>query len=100
MISPGHCHRIIEEVAQQYGISPKSIIGPYRRHTLIQPRHEAMYRCLNETSKSLPVIANIFHRDHSTVGYGAMLHAITTNIPPPRNMSLSSYQKWRGKSHA
>jgi len=82
----GQCHRIVDEVAAKYRVRAADILSDSRAHALIPPRHEAMYRCVAETSMSLPAIARIFHRDHTSIGHGVMRHHLRSGDPLPRGM--------------
>lgn len=92
----GQCHQIIEEVAAKHHVRAADILSNSRAHRLIPPRHEAMYRCVAETSLSLPAIARIFHRDHTSIGHGVMRHHLRSGDPLPRGMD---WKRARHKRH-
>ncbi len=91
----GPCHQIVEEVAAKYRVRAADILSASRAHVLIPPRHEAMFRCVAETSLSLPAIARIFHRDHTSIGHGVMRHHIRTGDPLPRGMDWKAGRRKR-----
>lgn len=91
----GQCHRIVDEVAAKYHVRAADILSDSRAHALIPPRHEAMYRCVAETSLSLPAIARIFHRDHTSIGHGVMRHHLRTGDPLPRGMDWKAGRRKR-----
>lgn len=62
--------QIIEEVLRREhpNVSFTDIVGPRRTRELIIPRHKCMAAVYTERSDlSLPAIARVFHRDHTTV---------------------------------
>lgn len=83
----GPCHRIIAEVSEKHGIPVKDILSERRAWALIPARHEAIYRCVAETSLSLPAIGRVFNRDHTTIGASVMRHHVRTGAPLPRGMA-------------
>ena len=91
----GQCHRIVDEVAAKHHVRAGDILSDSRAHALIPPRHEAMYRCVAETSLSLPAIARIFHRDHTSIGHGVMRHHIRSGDPLPRGMDWKAGRRKR-----
>jgi chromosomal replication initiation ATPase DnaA len=91
----GQCHRIVEEVAAKYGVTASAILSGSRARLLIPPRHEAMYRCVAETTLSLPAIGRIFKRDHTSIGHGVMRHHIRTGDPLPRGMDWKAGRRKR-----
>jgi hypothetical protein len=54
-----------------------------------------MFRCVAETTLSLPAIARIFHRDHTSIGHGVMRHHIRTGEPLPRGMDWKAGRRKR-----
>ncbi|MFN3929627.1 MAG: chromosomal replication initiator protein DnaA, partial [Thermoflexus sp.] len=63
--------RIIEVVADFYGVPAEALRGPRRNKELVYPRQVAMYLAREETGASLPQIGEAFGgRDHTTVLYG------------------------------
>lgn len=77
----GDCGRILTETAAKHGLEVVDLVAARRSKHLVPARHEAMYRCVRETTLSLTVIGRIFHRNHTSVGYGAMMHADRNNLP-------------------
>jgi chromosomal replication initiator protein len=66
---------IIREVAQKHGVLVADILSDRRHKPVVVARHEAMWRCKNETSFSLPQIGRaIGNRDHTTVMHGIKMH--------------------------
>ena len=63
--------RVIEVVADFYGVPAEALRGPRRNKELVYPRQVAMYLAREETGASLPQIGEAFGgRDHTTVLYG------------------------------
>lgn len=66
---------IIDEVAIKHGLSVLDIISERRERHVVIARHEAMWRCKNETIFSFPRIGKVLGgRDHSTVIHGVKMH--------------------------
>ena len=60
--------KIIEMVAEQYGLNTEEITGKRRLRKFSHPRSLAMYLCRKYTQASFPVIGKSFGgKDHSTV---------------------------------
>lgn len=91
----GQCRAIIEEVAAKYQVPVKDILSDRRAHVLIPPRHEAMFRCVDESPLSLPAIGRIFNRDHTSIGHAVMRHHLRTGDPLPRGMDWKSGRRKR-----
>lgn len=104
----GQCHAILSEVATKHGLTVKEIISASRMMKLVIARHEAYFRCAEETDFSLPALGRIFHRDHTTVGFGIMRHAERNGLRPPRGMAWSAgtqamrdrARRWRERRRA
>lgn len=63
---------IMEEIAQQWGVSVEAIKGPRRTRSLYLPRHHAIYEAVRRCPHlSIVGVGRIFNRDHST-----LLHAL------------------------
>jgi chromosomal replication initiator protein len=59
--------KIIAQVAKKYGVDGAMIRGPKRTREITGPRHIAVYIIRKLTEMSLPNIAKIFGRDHTTI---------------------------------
>jgi len=59
--------KIVEKVSTKYGITPEDLKGKKRTKEIVNPRHIAIYIIRKMTDLSLPAIAKIFDRDHTTV---------------------------------
>lgn len=58
---------IIKQVAAKHGVTVTDIISERRPKPVVIARHEAMWRCKQETTNSLPAIGRAFGgRDHTT----------------------------------
>lgn len=68
-------HQIIREVADKHGLTYAELMSHRRDRAIAWPRQEAMYRCAKETSASLPMIARIFNRDHTTIIHGVRAYS-------------------------
>lgn len=66
---------IAKEVADKHGVRVADILSPRRDAPTVRARHEAMWRCRNETTYSLPQIGKFLgNRDHTTVLHGIRKH--------------------------
>ncbi len=59
--------KIFTAVYQKYGISREEITGPKRNKEIAAARHISVYLIRQITEMSLPNIAKIYDRDHSTI---------------------------------
>ena len=59
--------KIFAAVFRKYGISKEDIVGAKRNKEIAAARHISVYLIRNITEMSLPNIAKIYQRDHSTV---------------------------------
>lgn len=60
--------RIVKQVAGEFGIAPKELLGSSRLRRVLVPRHVAMYLARELTGLSLPQLGAAFGgRDHTTV---------------------------------
>ena len=67
--------QIIAEVASKYQVSISEICSHRRHREVVIARQEAMYRCKEETTCSLPMIGRALGgKDHTTVIYGIRKH--------------------------
>lgn len=73
--SPSACRAIIEHVAAKHGTTVFEITSDRRPFWLRDIRQEAMYRCVRETQHSLPTIAKVFRRDHTSIINGVQSYA-------------------------
>jgi chromosomal replication initiation ATPase DnaA len=62
--------RVLEMVANAYGVEMVSLLGPRRNKQFIQPRHLVWYLCRHVLRMSYPAISKRFNRDHSSVHHG------------------------------
>lgn len=66
---------IAREVGRKHGVTLADLRSPRRDRPTVAARHEAFWRCRNETTMSLPQIGSKFgDRDHSTVMWGIKQH--------------------------
>lgn len=63
--------RIQRRTAAAFNVSRQDILGPSRQRKFIRARQAAMYLACWLTPYSSKVLGRIFHRDRSTVLYGA-----------------------------
>ena len=61
---------IIETVSRLTGVDTQIIYAHSRHHAAARARHLVYYAARMTSEASLPVIADILNRDHSTVVYG------------------------------
>src|ERR1035437_3694607 len=62
--------KIINIVAEYYGLNHSDFVSDVRSREIIIPRHVAMYLCRTMTDKSFPNIGKSFKRDHTSVIHG------------------------------
>jgi hypothetical protein len=73
--APITMREIVREVARKHGVSVNDIVSERRPRAVVLARHEAMWRCKQETTCSLPQIGRaIGGRDHTTVLHGVRMH--------------------------
>ena len=71
---------IIREVAKAYGLGPRTLRSRNRKRKFAWPRQEAYWRLRQELvpgsnrQRSLPEIASLFGRDHTTILHGIKKH--------------------------
>jgi chromosomal replication initiator protein len=61
---------IISRTASYFNVTQDEITGPSRSRTIANARQIAMFLCRELTDLSLPKLAQLFRRDHTTVLYG------------------------------
>ena len=67
--------QIAREVGKKHGVSLNELVSHRRSRPIVVARHEAFWRCRNETSLSYPQIGRLFGgRDHTTVLWGIRQH--------------------------
>ncbi len=59
--------RIIQVVAEHYGIASEEILGKSQTQGCVMPRQLAMYVCRDQLKVPYLKLGELFHRDHSTV---------------------------------
>lgn len=69
--------RILQTTAAYYGFSEEELTGKSRKAPLAMSRQVGMYLCRELTDLSLPKIAALFSRDHTTVMHGVEKVAAT-----------------------
>lgn len=65
----GFIRRTLETVAEAYQVSIEDVRGVSREHFLIEPRWVVCW-CLRERGLSLPDIAKVMNRHHSSILHG------------------------------
>lgn len=66
---------IAYQTAKKHGLTIHELLSPRRQRKIVIARHEAMWRCVKETSLSLPQIGRILGgKDHTTVLHGVRRH--------------------------
>ena len=63
-------HGIVVTVAGQHGVTVQEMLSHRKDRQLCKARWEAMHRIRKETALSLPQIAHIFRRHHTTIMHG------------------------------
>ena len=64
------CATILAEVAEAYHLTTAKLLDDQRARPLVLARHVAMYLARELTSLTFPEIAEVMHRDHSSVQHG------------------------------
>lgn len=64
----------VEQVGRRFGVAPQEILGPFRDQRIVVARHAAFSE-LRDAGLTLPRIAKVMNRDHTTVMYGIRRHA-------------------------
>jgi len=59
--------KILDKVSAKYGITADDLKGKKRNKEIVNPRHIAVFITRKLTELSLPAIAKIFDRDHTTI---------------------------------
>ncbi len=59
--------KIFSAVYRRYGVSKEEVTGPKRNKSIAEARHISVYLIRKITEMSLPNIAKIYERDHSTI---------------------------------
>lgn len=65
---------ILQQVSDKHEVSIALIKSDRRNKDAVRARQEFMWRACNETTKSLPDIGRMIHRDHTTVMHGRDVH--------------------------
>src|SRR5688572_8224522 len=80
---------IAREIAIRRGVSVEDLRGDRRFKKIAKARQEAMYWAKARVpSRSLPMIAHVFRRDHTTVLHGIRVTADRFGLPIPVNDAL------------
>lgn len=66
--------QIVAEVAERHGITINLMFSHSRQEKLSLARHEAMYEAYREAGATLPQIALVMRRDHTSVLHGIRQH--------------------------
>ena len=64
------CATILAEVAEAYHLTTAKLLDGKRTQPIALSRHVAMYLARELTSLTFPEIAEVMHRDHSSVQHG------------------------------
>jgi len=59
--------KIVQQVADFFGIKPEDILGKAQNRECVLPRHLAMYLCRTQLNLAFTKIGTVFSKDHSTV---------------------------------
>jgi chromosomal replication initiation ATPase DnaA len=83
-IAPGkithiqRAHEHLTDVVQEYGIGQRDILGKDRSRHIVRPRFDWWHRCRKD-GLSLPQIAAIAGRDHTSILNGLRRHEELSN---------------------
>lgn len=89
--------KIIQAVAEQYGIRPEDILGKAQTRECVPPRHIAMFLCRDKLNMPFLKIGDFFSRDHSTVM--SSVKQIQKKIDEANGETLSTLTKILKKLH-
>lgn len=68
VVTPPDIRRVLDVVAEAYGMTRHDLVGAGRTKPVVEPRHAAMWLARKLTNHSLPAIGRaIGRRDHTTV---------------------------------
>jgi chromosomal replication initiator protein len=67
---PTAVQRVLQLVADHYGLTVTDLVGPSRQRQVMRPRHVAMYLLHEHLGLSYVSIGKLLRRDHSTVIFG------------------------------
>lgn len=91
---------ILQEVAAAHDVTVEDLKGQCRHKWIVHPRQEAMWMMVQTGRFSLPQIAVLFNRDHTTVLHGwrqhgkrlrrNSIHETSQVVRTPRGLSRSS----------
>lgn len=77
--------KIIQEVADKYGVFPGEFIPPHGRGAVRLAKAELYYRVLAETTWPISRLAGYLGRDHTTLIKTSIAHMRRHKLPFPRN---------------
>ena len=61
-------------VCKHYSVSPKDLVSPSRKHSIVRPRQIAIYLSRRYTDSPLQVIGKSFNRYHATALHLSLIH--------------------------
>lgn len=59
--------KVVKCVSKRYAIPEEDILGKKRSQEIVRPRHISIYLIRRLTDMSLPAIAKVYNRDHTTI---------------------------------
>jgi chromosomal replication initiation ATPase DnaA len=65
---------LVAAVAGQYGVGVRDVMGPGRTRPVAGARHAAYVAVIDDTGWPFTRVGRFFHRDRTTVRYGALRH--------------------------
>lgn len=71
---------IVHQVAEKRGFKAADLLIRRRHKPLVNARHEALWRCRDETGLSYPEIAKFWNLDPSTVQHACQRHQERTKV--------------------
>lgn len=72
----------LDAVADAHGLTTTQVLDANRDPRLVAARHDYMAAARELTAASLPAIAEVIHRDHTTVVHGLKAHRIRQQEDP------------------
>lgn len=74
MLARKSTSRVLQEVCDEYDVTPVEIISTSHSKRVVVPRHKLYWRLVKECGLSNSEVGRLLHRDHSTIIVGIRQH--------------------------
>jgi hypothetical protein len=81
--------RVIRVICERYRVTEEALHQPCRAAKIAMIRHEVSYLLRAMTRLTLPQIAALMSRDHTTICHGIQQHMKRHNLPDPYQLNPS-----------